>query len=310
MTPPFAFPRTGYKKPIAPPPPEKVTILTASVAIPPIYTTDVTPWKSPPTSNIFFQQQQPSCLADGVCQAMEYAIWKATGNVVNLSRRFLWALCVKNDGLPIEDGTYLNTALTMAEQYGVCEAQYFDDDTTLPLDVYADASQITQEAYTNALTHKVANWSLVGDISFAGLNRAIYQYGVVITCMEISDQWWTAPNGATSWAADDILPLRPSNPSNPIVSGHCVVLYAYDTLQHYLLNWWSAGWAYNGRGWYRANEAPAVYEAAVLSVVVPTQPAPVAPEMPTIPTVGLVDTVKGAIGAVIQDIETVIANVV
>lgn len=119
---------------------------------------------------------------------------------------------------------------------------------------------------------------MLSDLSFSGLNAAIYQNGIVITGMEISDQWYTAPNGATSWAADDILPLRPSNPQNPIISGHCVDLYAYDSLQHYILNWWSAQWGYNGRGWYRLNEAPAVYEAAVITVTVaPTQPAPPAP---------------------------------
>lgn len=274
---PHAFLNTGYKKPSSPPAPEKITTLAASAATPVSYTTDISPWRFPPVTNVFMQNDQPSCLADGVCAALEYKIWKATGKIVRLSRRFLWALCVKNDGVPASEGTLMQTALEMAEKYGVCEASFFDDDTTLPIDTYADATQITPAAYSNAQQYKVASWALLGDTTFSGLNTAIYQNDIVITAMQISDWWWTAPNGDTSWAAQDILPLRPVDATHPEVSGHCVNLYAYDEEQHYITNWWSAQWGYQGRGWYRINEAPAVYEAAIITYIAPTSPAPSAP---------------------------------
>jgi hypothetical protein len=85
--------------------------------------------------------------------------------------------------------------------------------------------------------------------------------------MQISDAWWTAKDGRVSWAAEDILPLRPKTPS----SNHCVDLYAYNDAAlegklDALMNWWSDQWGGKGAAFFYGNERPYIYQAAVITV--------------------------------------------
>jgi len=117
---------SGYIKPVAPVLEQTHQVLEtvqAPVAVPAAHITDITPFKEP--GNIFMQGQQPSCVAHGVAWAVMYYHWKKTGVYVKLSPRFLYALCKANDGIPNEEGTYIQTAIAMAEKYGVCEESYF-----------------------------------------------------------------------------------------------------------------------------------------------------------------------------------------
>lgn len=272
---------TGYIKPQEPHAPETLVTLASSTPVPASHITDITPFKLP--ENIFMQAQEPSCVAHGVTWAIMYYHWKATGNVVKLSPRFLYALCKTVDGIPADGGTYLKTALELAQKYGVCEDSYFPNDCTLDVNTYTDATLIPQAAYTNALNYKIESFSFLSDLSVAGLNQAIYQEGIVIIGTDVSDYWWTNASGQNSWSSADLLPLKPEDTAHPIVSGHCVDLYAYgepwDTVHPtnaYGMNWWSPEWAYEGRFCYGANYEPTVYEAAVITLA-KTSVAPVAP---------------------------------
>jgi hypothetical protein len=255
-------------------------------AIPAVYATDITPFKLP--ENIFMQAQEPSCVAHTVTWAIMYYHWKATGMVVKLSPRFLYALCKTVDGLPASDGTYLETALNLAKKYGVCEDSYFPNDTTLDVEMYTDASRISPEAKANALNYRIESYSFLSNLSVAGVQNALYQNGIVLIGTDVSDWWWTAPSGVSSWNPADLLPLRPIDAQHPEVSGHAVCLYAYGEpwdnvypTNFWGMNWWSYAWAYTGRFCYGANYQPTVYEAAVISLA-NTSPAPIKPSEPIV----------------------------
>jgi hypothetical protein len=213
---------------------------------------------------VLMQSKQPACVGHGVAWALMQKELVRDGSFKLLSARFLYALCKKYDGIPGE-GTSIATALWVAENIGVCEDQYFPNDVSLDPHAYIDLSLIPPEAYENAKLHKSKTHKWVTDLSFNGLRNAIFQNDVVIIGMDISDAWWTAPDGRVSWAAPDILPLRPPR---PMTSRHCVDLYCYNTEEKLdgLWNSWSEAWGNKGTAFFYGNELPYIYQAAVIFI--------------------------------------------
>lgn len=269
---PQTFNKTGYVKPIKVP--EQLASFTPeqTAALPTSFITDIAPFKE--IQNVFMQSQEPSCVAHGVTVAIMYHYWKQTGKYIQLSPRFVYALCKTIDGIPAEDGTYIQAALEIVQKYGVCEDKYFPNDCNLDVATYTNASLIPPEAFQNALQYKIDGYSFLADTSATGLNTAIYNEGkgdMVIVGMDISDTWWTDNNGNTTWSADSLLPLRPIDAQHPEVSGHCINWYAYGAEWDsqspscwWNINWWSAEWAYQGRGCFTSNDLPNIYEAATI----------------------------------------------
>jgi hypothetical protein len=230
----------------------------APVDYPPVF---IAPHEGLP---ILMQSKQPSCVGHGVTWAVMQKELVRDGSFKLLSPRFLYALCKKYDGLA-GDGTSIAVALRLAAEYGICEEKYFPNDVSLSIEQYKDASLIPAEAFENAKQHRIKTYKWVSDLTFRGLRNAIYQNDVVIVGMDISDAWWTAPDGRISWAAPDILPIRPPRPAT---SRHCVDLYCYNTDQKLdgLMNWWSDQWGNKGTAFFYGNELPYIYQAAVIFI--------------------------------------------
>lgn len=262
---------TGYK------PPVNVPVLESSAPTTPFPATcitDITPFKLD-AANIYMQGQIPDCVENGVCFAKRYKAWKATGKITNPCRRELAIRTVANDGVPFLDGTSLDSALTVGFSQGIGDAQYFADDHTLSVDAFIGAPIPAIEI---ASDEKIPPFTFLNDLSANGLKSAVAQHGIVLIGIKVSDWWWTAPNGATSWAMNDILPIRPPDATHPEVSGHCVAIYGYDTEYFYFINWWSSEWGDKGHGWFGVNDLPFIYEAAVIS----DYPTAVTPPAPTV----------------------------
>lgn len=261
---PFAFTNTGYRKPTPVTPPTE-----AVATIPTSYSTDLS------QIPVMMQSQIPDCVENAVCYALEYLILKNEGRVVQFSRRFLASLTAAADGFPFIDGTSLKIALQIAKDYGICEASYFNDDHSLALDVFADKTKITPEAYANAEQYKkyFENFTFLTDaeIMSGGIKSSIYEHGLVLVAMDIDQSWWTSPAGVISWAAADILPIRPpigrTLETDPTLSGHAVPFYGYDESKVYFRNEWSTQWGNNGDGEILANDIPFIYEAAYITYI-------------------------------------------
>ena len=227
--------------------------------------TPESPYVSPLISSlpILMQGKQPSCVAHGVVSAIMYKEMKKFGKAPELSRRFLYALSKKSDGIPNQQGTILDNALKITSKIGVCEERFFPDDISLPYDEYIDISRIPEDAYINASTHKTTSYAFLTDLSYQGLSNAIFQNDIVMTGMDIDSSWWTKNDGTISWVADDILPIRAPNPAT---SRHLVDLYAFNDDMKLLagINSWSESWGAKGTFFYYSDEFPYIYEAAVL----------------------------------------------
>jgi hypothetical protein len=298
----------GYNKPLTPKieglksfAPEEVA------AIPPTFVTNIGPLKEP--QNILDQLQIPACVAHAVTLNVMYHYWKKTGNYVLLSPRFLYAMCKTVDGLPADAGTYIETALQMAQKYGICEDSYFTNDTTLDVNTYTDASLIPETAFQNAAQYRIDSYDMLSDLSQTGLNVAMFNGGegnMLVIGMDISAAWWTDVNGNVTYSADALLPLRPISATDVSVGGHCTNLYAdgadwdaVNTSENFGLNQWGVSWAYQGRYCFGANDLANLYEAAIITATFSnTVPAPEPPQLEAQPS--------NILEEIVQDLEKVL----
>lgn len=196
---------------------------------------------------IFYQGKTPACVAHSTAWAYIYKYWLTNKQQYPtlLSPRFLYALCKANDGVPNVEGTYPRTAVNMLQKYGISPDSDYTNDVTLPLSTYQSTSLITPTAYTAAKPISGDTYISVA-LDVDSIKAAIDQYGSVLMCLSLDGQWWSAPNGTASWAADDVLPVRP--PAT-IVSGHQVCIYGYDEKYLYFANSFGTAWGVNGYGW-------------------------------------------------------------
>lgn len=223
---------------------------------------------------IWDQQQEPACVAYAIVKVMMYLIYKKTGNIVQLSPRFLYALCKANDGMPNTEGTSVLVGLKLAQKYGVCEDSYFPTDSSLPLATFQNAKLIPTAAFANAANYKIDEYLTLPNTSSATIQSAVEQYHLVLTGITINEAWWTSPAGVNSWAVADIDPLRPAVAGDPQNSDHLINIWGYDTTYNYMVHDWSTGWANQGTNRLTVADMPWVYETWVITGILYPAPIP------------------------------------
>jgi hypothetical protein len=201
------------------------------------------------------QDEQPACGGFSGDEMHKYLRSLKSGTVEDLDPRFLYAAEKTLDGVPTQEGTTIRAIGQALIQYGSCLTSLFPDDTSLSVADYCNFSLVPQTAITDAATRKAANYFFLDDLSMNGIKQAIYLNNGAILEVKVGDEWWTAANGTTSWAAADILPLRP--PAT-VVSGHFIFAGAYDANYIYFINSWSQEWGQNGFGFFGENYIPEV----------------------------------------------------
>lgn len=312
---------TGYKPPLQKDP-RNFPLEKAQpvVPFPTSFKTDLTGMP------VFMQSEQPDCVENGVTYVKTYFDFKQSGVVTDFSRRSLVIPTVAQDGIPYDEGTSLQTALNVAHNQGISEAQYFSDDHTMTTEAFV-TGPVPPAAVVNALTHKISSYAFVTDLTQAGLQSAIYQNGLVLIGIDIDNAWWTSKTGETSWAKSDILPIRPPTGTaitDTTYSRHIVALYGYDEQYFYFVNWWSNQWASDlvngnlgtdgGFGYFGINDLPSIYEAATLVDITPEQIAALKQDTQQLATkIQNIDPVsptapqqESLIEEIIQDIEEII----
>jgi hypothetical protein len=106
---------------------------------------------------------------------------------------------------------------------GALDFPLLGNDVSVPHAAYAHPL-ITSVLKANAARHKGSAYGFSDDITFEGLKQYIHDRPVILL-MRLGSEFWTAPDGRTSWAEKDILPLRAPKAR---VSGHFVVAHYYD----------------------------------------------------------------------------------
>ncbi|HEY3742460.1 MAG TPA: hypothetical protein VGL53_21575 [Bryobacteraceae bacterium] len=213
------------------------------------------------TTPILMQGQSPECGGYSLSFALAYLL---TLNE-KLSGSFSYAYEKTVDGVPTEAGTLIPAIGKAAQNIGSCLDTLFPDDgnaTTDPEGNPTPYREATQQAIQDALTR--AGWIplMLTDLSWSGLQAAIAKYKTVIVEAQVGEEWFTAPDGTTSWTVAAVLPIRPPK---EVIDAHFFALGGrYDQTNIWFANSWSAGWGESGFGYFQENYIPFVKNALVL----------------------------------------------
>jgi hypothetical protein len=251
---PHAFENLGAREKQADPRDIKLGAVAARKAYtyPPVLRNE-TAWAAP----VEYQGGQPACGAH------------AGAKIAGLSRgarfspRFTWADIKTFDGYPVEDGTDMRSIFKSLLNTGALDFPLLGNDVSVPPAAYAHPL-ISAVLSANAAQHKAGAYGFADDLSFEGIKQYIHDHGPVILLMRVCARFWTAADGAVSWAEQDILPLAAPSPAFPVVSGHFVVAHSYDEKHVYFVNSFSDRWGRSGHGYFGAEYMPWINDAGAL----------------------------------------------
>jgi hypothetical protein len=258
---PFAFKKLGvipYERTGAE---LRVGQAAAPVAQPPTY--DDPAFFSTP---ILMQGQSPECGGFSLAFLVSYLL-----NTGKLSGSFGYAFEKTVDGVPDEAGTTIAAIGKAAQNEGVCLQDLFPDDgdgTIDPTGAQTLFAKATPQAVQDALTRNGWLPLFLTDLSWNGIQSVISKYKAVILEAQVGEEWWTAPDGTVSWAAADVLPIRPPK---TVIDSHFFVAggtYTPETIS--FANTWSAAWGNAGFGFFQENYIPFVKNAIVLYKMPPS----------------------------------------
>lgn len=214
---------------------------------------------------VLYQGKAPECGGFSLGFALEYL----TNYMNKLSGSFDYAYEKTVDGVPNVEGTTIAAVGKAAQDVGSCAYPLCHDDAQDPAGtVHTLWRDVSPQAIKDGLIR--AGWIplFLNDLSWTGLQQAISQYKAVIVEAEVGDEWWTAPNGNTSWAASDVLPIRTPK---QVVDGHFFVLGGkYDPQNIWFANSWSTQWGENGFGYFGPDYIPYIKNAIVLHKAQPS----------------------------------------
>ena len=194
---------------------------------------------------------------------MQYNIGKCTGagdakrvddlQNITSSDDFIYLATKKLIDLNETEGSSIRSVLQLLQTKGACLQSTWSVPVTqsMTYDQYI-LNYPPTNAFTEALNHKIGQYISI-PINVELIKAAIYKYGMLVVRMEVGQEWWTDTQGNTTWNSIDILPLRAPK---QVVSGHCIVIYGYDTTLVpgktviYMSNSWSTGWANQGNGYF------------------------------------------------------------
>lgn len=217
------------------------------------------------------QNKIGACVGHAAGKSKQIAGFQRDGIIRPYSARFLYAMAKALEGTKqpegdfrmfgrtatSNDGTYPELVAKIMQKYGVALEADVPNDTHLSPDAYVydrDLSKIPGKE--EAKRHKISNYAFA-PITEAGVKTAIKfageNDGLVFMLTRIDKNWWTKPNGQSSWKPKDLFThfggLRP--PSDPAtLGGHETVPFAFDTKdgRAYVLdfNSWGDDWGDGG----------------------------------------------------------------
>ena len=225
----------------------------------------------------YFQGKRPAC---GAHAGTSYKVFLSRNDGTNPNEddtpRAAW-INIKRDGSSPSDGTSMDRIFAALQTYNAVPFSLLGNDVTYDDADYAAAKFLTQAMEVAQPTAKTAGYAYLTDISFNGIKQAIDNFGAVLLLVHANAQMWTAPNGQTSWAESDVLPLRPPTAEYPVVDGHFLLADHYDETYIYGPNSFSQKWGRNGDFYFGEDYASQIIEAGIAHnpptpVVVQTSP--------------------------------------
>lgn len=232
----------------------------------PIYIEDIT------ALDVWNQKSIGSCVGHAAAKYKQYLEYLETGNVINLSPRFLYALAKCRDGWAGE-GTYPRLVAGIVKDIGVATQDTIPNNSELSHEQYVynrNEASIPNAAFVEARKYSIKSYAFPDVKSVEELKRGIKQGRGTMLLMRIGKEWWTNKNGQSSWGENDIIPLKAPK---EIVSGHEVYLYGYENVgnrtKFYVFNSWSVLWGKSGKAWFWHDEYKPFLDEAITFVDLP-----------------------------------------
>lgn len=221
---------------------------------------------------VWHQRKIGSCVGQTGAKNKQHLDFIETGEMIQLSPRFLYAIAKARDGYAGE-GTFLRLVAKIMKDIGCATQATVVDDSTLTHEQYVynrKESSIPKAAFIEAAQYKIGGYAFADVKNVNSLKDAIVNHGGAMLLMRLGNEWFTSTKGRMSWKAKDILPLRAPM---SIISGHAVWLYGYEDVvekgvartKFHIFNSWSDAWGDKGTGWfYYDQQAPFLNEAITL----------------------------------------------
>jgi len=208
---------------------------------------------------VYYQKQEPDCGANGGAFMASY-LDEHPQQIYSPDAQ--WVDIKTIDGFPPSAGTDMKSIFKSLLSTGSLPYAMLPEQTDLPLAQFSAPSRLTSAMRAEMSNHKIAAYGFhTGALTMQDLKDLIYQNGSVLVLIELGDEFWTDKNGRSSWAEKDILPLRTPH---QVVSGHFIVLGAFDTNYIYFANWWSDQWGRKGYGYLGENYLPQIVQVGTI----------------------------------------------
>ena len=194
------------------------------------YTTAMTPVRD--------QGDEGTCVAfASVVGVKEYEDTKEYKKIIELSPRYLYALCKKNDDAPGADGTYPRVAMKMLLKYGVSLESYW------PYHPH-QKDKPKSGAGKSAKTYRIKAYARLSSLD--EMKRSLLVNGPFLAGVEVFASWFTDRVSKTG-----VIPLPKKN--DALEGGHAICIMGYDDSKKILKfkNSWSAGWGDRGYGYMK-----------------------------------------------------------
>lgn len=191
------------------------------------------------TFPVLNQIHHPFCVLFGTANAVEMYEKKMDMPYRKVSRAFLTIMAKKEDGLPIQSGTWNIQGMKVLNKYGYLYADEFDKDLNTSSEEYIKDT-IPENLKELAKTRCLA-YGGVPTASFDQWKQAIYKYGCTTAPINLSKDWWTV-NGVRNYDVPD--PIQA--PKYPLDYGHTMLAIGYNTNNVKIVNSWGETWSRDG----------------------------------------------------------------
>lgn len=237
---------------------------------------------------IWYQKKNGSCVGHAGAKYAQHLNRLETGDVEDLSARFLYAIAKSRDNVSGE-GTYPRLVAKIVKDHGVSTEATVPNASELDHETYVyfrKEKNIPAASFTEAKPYRSGGYAFVNFKDKEALKRAIIEgHGVLLT-VHLGKEWYTDKKGKRSWAAKDILPLRVPA---VIISGHAIFLYGYEDessgrTKFYIRNSWSEKWGDKGDGYFYFEEYGAFIKDAITFVDIPNDTLETVHELPNAQT--------------------------
>jgi C1A family cysteine protease len=198
---------------------------------------------------VYNQGKQPSCVAHAGATVKEYLDLLDTKTLTRYSKRFLYSLAKRNDGIPDVDGTWPRVAWQQLRSFGTVDETLVPDDITLSRTDY-NTVQVNFELQKNAQPRVLKSFALVSPLTWDSLKNAIEDYKLVPILIALDNSFFHTVNGHLT-------------PPATRLSGHEMFCYGYDEDHIYFRNSHGEEWGNKGNGDFGKDYMPFIEEAHV-----------------------------------------------